>query len=357
MMYLKRTCPPPSVLLKGGELAERHLRSCRWCREEMEHTLEYAKAGQLIYEAALRSGFKRSEPTQPAAGEIRAVKPGVPETDFYDEYGIYHNPPLVLVLNEPDEAGFVTVAQVFDEEDLCDAGDVTVDEGLFAEAWNVYGLPASALARHAFCRLGGEAVEKVLAASAGEFPDIEESSPLYWFRQCELETGSFFSLRLNAEALARLEAQERRAAPRDLSAAFRRIIGHWQQGREWDRHPVACAAAGDLLGPHDDRAAEVLRVTCLCAVVSDSGDETAPMPLEAEVHAFPRSHACQAFFRPPAGMRVEEALAGCAGAEVRVSAIEPYHGDVWTLWMEIAGDMPDLSALRIALRLASEGDS
>ena len=204
-MFQTRTCPPLNVLRKGGAQVDKHLRTCRNCREDLEHFEVYSEAGKLL------TGIPLSIPgaTAPVPGDIRRVRPtNSPET-FFDAEGRYHNPPLVLVLDEADELGFVRVAQIFDEADLCDEGDVPLENGDagYAEAWNVYGLPVKALSPHLYHHVDDAYVTSVLEAEKKPLPSLDPVSALYFFRMCELETGSFFSLPINLEALSLLESE------------------------------------------------------------------------------------------------------------------------------------------------------
>lgn len=198
-IYLARTCPPLSILKKGGEMVERHLRQCPECRETLEITHLFAfgkKLAQVI-----------STPSEPMkVGDIRLVTPFFAADMWFDEEGTFHNPPLVLVLEIHEDS--VLVAQIHDERDLVDVGDVAVNDGVyFAEAWNIYGLPKDALSSICCARAAENDVRDVKQIAEKTFPDIDPAEALYHFRICELETGSFFSLRLNAHALAEEESE------------------------------------------------------------------------------------------------------------------------------------------------------
>ena len=198
-MFQTRTCPPLGVLQQGGPLVDLHLASCTACRITLENIDAFARAGAFLAKIPPQP----RQTTRPAPGDIRRVRPGGAPADWFDAEGRYRNPPLVLVLTAPDGQGFVRVAQIFDEPALCDQGDVPLENGEFgfAEAWNVYGLPERGLAPKAYRKAGAESATRVLEASMQDFPALDTASALYQFRVCEVETGSFFSLALNAEAL------------------------------------------------------------------------------------------------------------------------------------------------------------
>ncbi len=214
-----RTCPPLRVLRTGSPQARRHLAACPDCREKLEQAPLAAELGKALAGLPLPC----PEPAPPAPGDLRVLRPAGKPEDWFDEDGDYHNPPLVLVLNEPDEEGRVLVAQVFDNEDLRAEGDVPLDDGLwgFAEAWNIYGLPVSALGEHPLYRAGKACAGQVLEESRGVFPPIDVRSPLYHFRVCEVETGSFFSLGLNADAWFDQEEEEPEQPIRNESRVIR----------------------------------------------------------------------------------------------------------------------------------------
>ncbi len=359
LMSQKRTCPPLSVLQVGSEHALAHLCGCSLCRDRLESAPLLDKLGTLLDSIPLTV-----ENTDVHPGDVRRVRPWGNSSDWFGIGGRYHNPPLVLVLNEPDETGFVTVAQVFDEEDLCDTGDVTIGDGLFAEAWNVYGLPSPVLSRHAYCRVGGDAVRKVLAASEKNFPEIGEDSPLYWFRQCELETGSYFSLRLNAEALVRQEEkeeQEQRSAPRNLLEEAKRLIKRLLPRLD-SEIPLPMAASSVTFGPDDD-GAEKYRVCVLYVVLSDGTGDSEQGSLEAEVHVFPPSRrTCTAYFRLPVGLSLVDngVIAEYDSAATTLHHAKCRSDGIWETGIKFSSVLPeklDEKKLRIGLVLYHEADA
>lgn len=201
-MRRQRHCPSLRVLRQGGPQAERHLAACPHCRAALEHAAEAAGLGRMLLELPLR----QPPASDPVPGDIRALRPGIDPAARVDEDGIYYNPPLLLILSQPDDNDCVRVAQVFDEPGLQVEGDISLGCGLIAEAWNTYDVPCFALHAAPCVHVGRQYVEAVLAAAKEPFPVIDEFSPLFSFRSDECRTGGFFSLPLNQENLRRREA-------------------------------------------------------------------------------------------------------------------------------------------------------
>lgn len=190
-MFRLRTCPPPSILRLGGEPAERHLASCRICREILADL-----AG--MEEAIPARHVMPPPPSVPEPGDIRRIRPADGPERWFDEDGAYRNPPLVLVLTEPDAAGAVRVSQIFNEPALSFMGDIPLEGGRrgFAEAWNIYGCPVSGLTPHPFRRVDPDLAREVLRAPHEDSSSADETSPLHWFRRCERDVAEFFRARL-----------------------------------------------------------------------------------------------------------------------------------------------------------------
>lgn len=207
-MRRQRHCPSLKVLQQGGPQAEQHLASCPHCRLAMKHAAETAGLGQMLLNLPLH----QPPASAPVPGDVRSLRPSVDPSARVDAGGTYYNPPLLLVLSRPNAFGCVRVAQIFDEPELQDAGDVPLTSGLIAEAWNTYDVPCSALHPVPYTQVNQQAVEAVLEAAKGPFPAIDEFTPLFSFRSDECRTGSFFSLPLNQENLRRREEAEAKPA-------------------------------------------------------------------------------------------------------------------------------------------------
>ena len=201
-MRRQRHYPSLSVLRRGGPQAERHLAACPHCRTALEHAAEAAGLGRMLLDLPLQ----QPPASAPVPGDVRALRPGTDPAARLDEDGTYYNPPLLLVLSRPNANGCVRVSQIFDEPGLQAEGDVPLDFGLIAEAWNVYDVPCDALDTVPCAHMEQRYVDAVLAAAKGPFPALDEYSPLFCFRSDECRTGSFFSLPLNLENQRRQEA-------------------------------------------------------------------------------------------------------------------------------------------------------
>lgn len=200
-MYRRRHCPSMKVLAQGGPYVERHLACCPDCRTDLELASETAEFENIL----LSFPLEIPAPSSPVPGDVRALRPGTDSASRVDENGTFYNPPLLLVLSGPNNHGNYRVSQVFNKAALQDEGDIPLGRGLIAEAWNVYDVPAHALASVPYAHVGRQYAEAVLKASKGPFPYIEELSALYSFRSDECRVGSFFSLPLILESLRKEE--------------------------------------------------------------------------------------------------------------------------------------------------------
>lgn len=143
-----------------------------------------------------------------APGDVRALRPRDAPAEWVDEEGTFYNPPLLFVLTEPDAQKLVRVAQVFDDPALQGDGDIVLREDLIAEAWNVFSVPAADLDTVAYTFFDESLAELVLARTKQPFADIDENSPLFYFRLDECKTGSFFGMQLTMRALEQWEEEE-----------------------------------------------------------------------------------------------------------------------------------------------------
>lgn len=181
------------------------------------------------------------------AGDICKIAPPVPATEYFDEMGIYFNPPVVLVLDDEDETELVRVAQLFTESALASHGDLRVGQntGYYAECWNVYGMYAAHLSE-AVNRVKPDFAKLVLEKSRDEFLPVAVNGPLWQFRQCELGTGSFFALRSVSYGLAMLEEKAK--------AQLQPWFGEFNSAREVKPCEYAYAAADGAKYFEDRRA-------------------------------------------------------------------------------------------------------
>lgn len=288
-MSIVRTCPPVSVLQAGGEQVEQHLRSCAVCREVLRHQSTLKNAGALLAKIPLPQ--HTSQPVK--AGDIRRVRPCGFARDWFDASGCYHNPPLVLVLDNPDINGFVRVAQVFNEAELCDTGDIPLNDGVdeYAESWNIYGLPVSGLANKTFRRSPLADIQKVIEAADLKFPKLDRTTPLYHFRLCEIETGAYFSLGLNETALTDLEKN----ISRTEGQLFRTIVLEdilESVMSKWENHAkqVPLAAASEAVG--EDNSADDIFPLHVLAVIQSGGVVKDPINIKSTVNLYKLSSGC-----------------------------------------------------------------
>lgn len=287
-MFLLRTCPPLRVLKQGGDLANRHLRSCAMCRLTMKNIPLYAEAGKMLLSKLTR---KTEEVSAPKPGDIRKITPKSSSDTWFDANGRYHNPPKILVLSEADDMNQVRVAQIFEEKDLCGEGDTTVGENLFAESWNIYSVPASLLANRTYRTVSAASVQNVLDDAKKTLPSLDEDSTLFHFRNLELETGVFFRMKANLDN-------------REESLPSRRIVFHKDlysllKDENWKANieelPLAAADADQT-----DPRAETIRLPVLVAEeTQNEGLYTQTLPALVSLYPKEKSTVCSVSLRVP----------------------------------------------------------
>ncbi|MCK9263758.1 MAG: hypothetical protein RBR09_13535 [Desulfobulbaceae bacterium] len=197
----RHRCCPPSAVLHGRldvQLRE-HLQLCPWCRQDRED-------GPLdIVIPAVGQQF----PDQPEAapGQLWSLAPGLAD---WGPKGRYYTPPVVLIVNRPDEHA-LTVIQTYDDPLFAGTGDLALDNGLngFAQPWNRYTVRRTDLGYY----LGR--ITEGLLRKLRQLPPVEEKAPetgslLWFFRQMEVETGFFFAAAAVADLMIRYEREHDR---------------------------------------------------------------------------------------------------------------------------------------------------
>jgi hypothetical protein len=183
-----RTCPPDNILSTRDDFTRKHIQACVFCQERLEHKHE-SGAWQEIGRH-LPSPLLKSEKKSPLPGEVWSIDPALagwgPKNRFY-------NPPLVLVLEQGRESNHVLVCQLYWDTELLGPDDIYIsDEIGFAEAWNTYSFCADDLDK-CLGKVPDDELESIRLARNKDLESIETDSVLYYFRELELEVGSFFA--------------------------------------------------------------------------------------------------------------------------------------------------------------------
>lgn len=364
-MRRQRHCPSIRVLQLGGPHVERHLAACENCRMALEMADEAAALGELLLQLPLQ----QPPAAPPAPGDVRALRPRTPPETWVDANGAFYNPPLLLVLAPEDEYGLVRVAQIFSAPDLQAEGDIPLDFGLIAEAWNTYAVPAEALDAVPYAHVGTAAVKAVLDAAGRAFPHLDEYSPLFHFRCDECNTGGFFSLRLNAAHLSRLEEQAATEQPAarviNFATALRRRSpagapagGQADSGsrlatlldRHWSADSLPLAAAAPLTsGP---QAARRIALTLSDPRFQDG----APQPCAAELRLvpLPGKTLCSITCRLDAPGAAASVAVRCGDAEPLEVRAAWQEGELLHIDAVFAEETLSADDLRVAVLLSEE---
>ncbi len=181
--YLRsRFCPPAEVLLgENSEFLKAHTELCPWCYEDME-------AFRQLVTVTLTVPTLVPESDPPVRlGDLRRLRAGL--SGWGEPCARYYNSPLVLVVEPSEAPEVVRVALCHDFPDLASEGDVELIPGCFAEPWNTFACPVSAL-EYTIVNVGGHVLEKVRAK--------RRLYPPRWnpFHHLEVQTAAFFAQKL-----------------------------------------------------------------------------------------------------------------------------------------------------------------
>ena len=130
--------------------------------------------------------FSELNDYEPTPGAICVIDPDG-EIALVDSDGVKHNPPAVLILNEPDDNDLVLVAQLHSCEACISKIDTRIKDRLWAESYNIYGMKRSWLKRV------GDKIDPELAQYILSLQGREISRSTAFMKQ-EIEVGTYFSL-------------------------------------------------------------------------------------------------------------------------------------------------------------------
>ena len=191
-----RGCPPADILFgPGDESLRAHLDVCPACRDslamEADERAQWAGLADVLTTEPPSAPQSVDTDHAPAPGQIWRIRRAL--AGWGPKYR-YHNPPLVLILDLLDN-DLARVAQIYPGDDFLTEDDVCLPDLGFAQPWNTYSLALSDLESFQGDppKALTEAVPKVLMRSRGAFADLDEASPLFWFRTMELDLGAHFA--------------------------------------------------------------------------------------------------------------------------------------------------------------------
>jgi len=243
-----RGCPPSDVLFgPTDEPLRAHLDICPACREHLAMDAEeregWAAMGRVLL---AKPPLPLPPPVGKAPGQVWRIRA---DLTGWDQKYRYCNPPLVLVLdieNDADAANAANaanantalVAQVYPGDDFLSEENVPLSGQGFAEPWNTYCLALDDL--ETYYGEATSAVAAVLDMGRGTFAELDETSPLFWFRTLELELGAFFA----GQSLSRLlEVSERTG--QDLKPLLLSAMSRQELDRALERKGLKIPLEGD----------------------------------------------------------------------------------------------------------------
>lgn len=185
-----RGCPPADILFgPEGELLGAHLDICPTCRDslamEPDERAQWAALAEVLLPGQL------PPPVRKTPGQIWRIRRDL--AGWGPKYR-YCNPPLILVLEIQDDE-LARVAQIYPADDFLTEEDVSLPGLGFAQPWNTYSLAVNDLEsfRGEVPNALTETVPKVMMRSQGGVAELDEASPLFWFRTLELDLGAHYA--------------------------------------------------------------------------------------------------------------------------------------------------------------------
>lgn len=188
--YQARFCPTSKQLESNpiSEQTQKHIACCPACRDYVSMPVEQKDAWRTLM-GKLASLIPAEIKATPAPGQMWSLDQNLAT---WDKRNRFCKPANVLILNVQGNA--VRVAQLCGDELMMGEGDVSLGEfNGFAESWNIYTVHINTLERY-YGQVEHEVIENVLSKSMEERAFTEEYSIPYFFRQMEIEIGSFVSI-------------------------------------------------------------------------------------------------------------------------------------------------------------------
>ncbi len=181
-----RGCPPADILYGPvDEPLRAHLDVCPACRKHLDMNVKEREAWAAMGRALLPEPLP--PPARKTPGQVWRVRRGL--AGWGPKYRYCH-PPLVLILDLPGD-GLAQVAQIYPGDDFLTDDDIPLPGLGFAQPWNIYSLALTDL--ETFQGESREGVPRLLGRSRASFADLDEASPLFWFRTMELDLGAHFA--------------------------------------------------------------------------------------------------------------------------------------------------------------------
>jgi len=176
-----RTCPPDSVFADlSDQKLQAHLKMCPFCAQRSPQV-------QNFWNDNLSKTKQTQLPNDLQPGQIWSIQPHLAGWGPKDRY---YQPPLVLVLQKQNNT--VLVVQTYWDKALMGPDDLDLGSLGFAETWNSYHLQNKDLKR-CVGKVNQRQLEHILNKVKQDFQAINPNSVLYFFRQLEIEVGSFFA--------------------------------------------------------------------------------------------------------------------------------------------------------------------
>lgn len=178
-----RCCPPDTIWEEDSSPEHRqHLKICPFCRQDREEPLAPIRLDLPVEDTSQKS--------EPRIGELRPLSLSLAG---WGPKSRYYTPPVVLVIDLPDEQA-VHVVQTFGDPILAGPDDILFDNDLvgFAEPWNRYTVRVGDLG-DALGTVSDDCLLRVKEVMNNPAPPLQIGSLLWFFRQMEIETGWYFA--------------------------------------------------------------------------------------------------------------------------------------------------------------------
>ena len=191
LSYLEdRFCPPIQEFFEDTEEARKHLSICKNCNQRIEEMSEvWDELPDFSWESMVNDPEKVIDQILP--GEIRRIH------SFgyhWDERGLYHNEPLVVVLQSDEEYTKVSLLNTFGSF-LFGNEEIKLHSSIsaYAECWNTFGVQTRLVGSRVIDKIPHQQVEEILKRSRGDFRSWERRSSVWHFHITEVRVGWYYS--------------------------------------------------------------------------------------------------------------------------------------------------------------------
>lgn len=222
-----RACPPEDILFSKDQSTKlkEHLASCRICQDKLE-TGTHFDAWNDLAKLITQDLPKPTKDHVPAVGQLWTLSK---KLNGWGPNDRFYKAPMVLLLEEIEGTSYgYRVAQVYTDKMLMGQDDIWLRDDIgFAEAWNTYSvhkkdlelywgkIETSIASQVLNISVNMQQIDQQEAITTEEYTSkqtIPENSIFYFFRNLEVEVGSYCAIQSVAILVNDYETEQERVA-------------------------------------------------------------------------------------------------------------------------------------------------